>query len=194
MRIVRFIPVAPPTTGRRPSREFIPGLPFSRFEERAEASSAALGLSPRIQTENVDPSFALDVGRNQYFSTSILQRLAGLGTMPGESIVGITPLDLFVPILTFVFGEAQLEGQAALVSIKRLHQEFYGLPPEDDLLLDRLEKEILHEMGHTLGLHHCQNWECVMASTHSVERLDIRSNRFCSSCEQFLPASCRVLD
>ena len=194
MNIVRFVPVTPPITGRRESREFIPGLPFSRFEECTETVSTALGLSPRIYTENVDPSFALDMGRNQYFSSAILQRLASFCTVPGERVVGLTHLDIFVPILTFLFGEAQFEGQAALVSIKRLHQDFYGLPSEDDLLLDRLEKEILHETGHTMGLHHCQNWECVMASTHSVERLDIRSKHFCSSCEQFLSASCRVLD
>ncbi|MBI3470125.1 MAG: hypothetical protein HY013_02060, partial [Candidatus Solibacter usitatus] len=79
--------------------------------------------------------------------------------------------------LTFVFGEAQLEGRCALVSFHRLREEFYGLPARPDLLGERLLKEAVHEVGHTFGLRHCGRWSCVMALTHAVERLDPASPR-----------------
>jgi archaemetzincin len=87
-----------------------------------------------------------------------------------------------VPVLTFVFGEAQLDGNCAVVSMARLKEEFYGLPPREDLLHDRLVKEAAHELGHTFGLRHCGDWRCVMASSHAVERLDIKGAEFCKSC------------
>jgi archaemetzincin len=100
-------------------------------------------------------------------------------------------------VLTFVFGEAQLEGRCALVSLHRLREEFYGLPGSDALLRERLLKESVHELGHTFGLRHCDDWTCVMASTHAVERLDVKSVEFCRTCAHRLrweqPASSQIL-
>jgi uncharacterized peroxidase-related enzyme len=90
--------------------------------------------------------------------------------------------DLFVPVLTFVFGEAQLDGNCAVVSTARLDEEFYGLPARSDLLRERLVKEASHELGHTFGLRHCADWRCVMASSHAVERLDVKGADFCAAC------------
>jgi archaemetzincin len=87
-----------------------------------------------------------------------------------------------VPILTFVFGEAQLQGGCALVSTHRLHEEFYGLETREELTRERLLKEAVHELGHTFGLRHCRDWRCAMASTHAVERLDLKEAAFCPAC------------
>jgi archaemetzincin len=89
---------------------------------------------------------------------------------------------LFIPIFTFVFGEAQLGGRAALVSVRRLRQEFYGLAPDKAMLYARAEKEVLHELGHTLGLVHCRSFECVMRFSNSIEEVDLKSSDFCESC------------
>jgi archaemetzincin len=94
----------------------------------------------------------------------------------------VTCLDLYLPILTFVFGEAQLEGACAVVSAHRLRQETYGLPPDQMLLRERLLKEAVHELGHTFGLTHCADRSCVMASPHSVEWIDLKTAEFCPSC------------
>jgi archaemetzincin len=94
----------------------------------------------------------------------------------------VTDVDLYIPVLTFVFGEAQLGGRCALVSLHRLHEEFYGLPPSPELLRHRLVKESVHELGHVLGLRHCPDWRCVMASTHDVERIDLKGEEYCPSC------------
>ena len=105
---------------------------------------------------------------------------------PDARVLGITAQDLFVPVLTFVFGEAQLEGHCTVVSMHRLREEFYGLPPRDDLMRERLVKEAVHELGHTHGLRHCQDWRCVMSSSHGVERLDIKGADFCLPCHRTL--------
>jgi archaemetzincin len=96
--------------------------------------------------------------------------------------IGIAAVDLCIPILTFVFGEAQLGGRCALVSNFRLHQEYYGLPPDPGLMRARLLKEVLHETGHMMGLTHCGDYACAMAASHSVELLDLKEALYCKRC------------
>lgn len=107
----------------------------------------------------------------------------------GEKIVGITDVDIFIPILTFLFGEAQLSGQGALVSTHRLQNEFYGLPRDDKLLYERILKEVLHEFGHTFGLIHCKNYGCVMMSSSFVEGIDLKHWQFCRQCKVFVKSA-----
>jgi archaemetzincin len=106
----------------------------------------------------------------------------------GSRILAVTSLDLFVPVLTFVFGEAQLAGNCAVVSIHRLREEVYGLPPNPGLLAERLAKEAIHELGHTFGLRHCDDWNCAMASSHSVEWLDVKGADLCPACRKAIAA------
>jgi archaemetzincin len=144
---------------------------YDKFRMRAEILSPAL-----------DPSFALHAERQQYHSSEILasmQRYLNGGTW---RLLGITQLDLYIPILTFVFGEAQLGGTSAVVSYHRLQQEFYGLPPDRDLLANRLLIESVHELGHTLRLTHCHDYQCAMAPSHAVEWIDIKDSGFCEDC------------
>ncbi len=137
-------------------------------------------------TKTVDPSFAFDPYRNQYNSTAIIstfvQRFEGLK----GKIIGVTSIDLFVPVLTYVFGEAQLDGPVAVVSAHRLDDTLYGLPANPALTIERLIKEAVHELGHTFGLVHCRDYRCVMHSSTTVEEIDIKSENFCPSCEAFL--------
>jgi archaemetzincin len=139
-------------------------------------------VSCHVHEETFSADFAHDPARSQYHSTAILQRMQSLSSEPERRFLGVTELDLHIPVLTFVFGEAQLGGQCALVSLHRLREEFYGLPPSSELLWDRLVKESVHELGHVLGLRHCPDWRCVMASTHDVERLDLKGEEYCPSC------------
>jgi len=123
--------------------------------------------------------------RKQYHSTEILRELLPYAKKK-QHVLGVVDEDLYIPILTFVFGEAQLEGRCALMSGYRLHQEFYGLPADASLYMHRCEKEAVHELGHTLGLKHCQNFECVMRYSNSVADIDIKRNVFCPNCSQKL--------
>jgi len=146
------------------------------------------GIALRGADTRLDAAFAWDGVRNQYRSTRLLERLTR-EYATGLRILGVTSHDLYVPVLTFVFGEAQVSGLSAVVSTFRLREELYGLPGDGALLLDRLTKEAVHELGHTFGLRHCDDWTCVMASSNSVERLDIRTTSFCERCRVSVEAA-----
>ena len=124
--------------------------------------------------------------RKQYHSTFILSKILTNIPNDAEKIVGVTQVDIFIPILTYLFGEAQLGGKGALVSTYRLRNEFYGLPPNENLLYMRTLKEILHELGHTMGLVHCQDYECVMHFSTYVEDIDLKKSQFCPICRKIL--------
>jgi archaemetzincin len=156
------------------------------LETLAARLAAVFGLSCRVLSVPVDPTPFFDPERGQYWATAILRELAAAVEGSAVRLLGITEADLFVPVLTFVFGEAQLGGQCALVSLHRLREEFYGLPPNPALLMERAVKEAVHELGHTYGLRHCSDWRCVMASTHSVERLDLKEPQFCPACRRIV--------
>jgi archaemetzincin len=91
-------------------------------------------------------------------------------------------VDIFVPALTFIFGEAQLNGKHSIVSVCRLHEEFYTSVTNNELLFERTIKEILHELGHNFGLRHCVDWNCVMHASHGIEEVDIKGNSYCRNC------------
>ena len=147
---------------------------------------SGLGREFRVECEILpaepDPVFAFNLTRQQYHSTEILASLVRRATPASRHLLAVTPVDLYIPILTFVFGEAQLQGNCALVSTHRLRQEFYGLPPDSTLFRKRLLKEAVHELGHTLALAHCENYECVMSPSHGVEWIDLKGWHFCDGC------------
>lgn len=144
------------------------------------------GVRCRMDCRAVEPSDAYSPIRRQYHSTAILAQLAALDAGAGEKILGVADVDLFVPIFTFVFGEAQLGGRAALFSLRRLRQQFYGLPANDLLFHERCEKEAAHELGHAYGLTHCLRLECVMHFSNSIEQVDLKAGLFCVDCEELL--------
>jgi archaemetzincin len=131
----------------------------------------------------LDPAFARDPERGQVHSTRLLEALAAAYPAgDGDRVLGVADTDLYIPILTFVFGEAMLAGPAAVLSLTRLRPEFYGLPRDDSLLLARTVKEALHEIGHTRGLLHCRRPDCVMRASTSAGEVDLKPALFCSSC------------
>jgi archaemetzincin len=149
--------------------------------------SNAFELPVSIEESNyLDPSFAFDTYRNQFNSSYIIAALLDRFPAPSGKIIGITAVDLFVPVLTYVFGEAQLDGRIAVLSTYRLKEELYGLDPNPKLEHIRLLKEANHELGHTFGLIHCHNPECVMHSSTSAEEIDVKGKFFCDECEQMM--------
>jgi archaemetzincin len=127
-----------------------------------------------------DPSRALHPERRQYHSTELLASLSALPIT--DRVIGITAVDLYIPILTFVFGEAELGGRCAVISSHRLDDTFYGLRADAPLARTRTIKCAIHEIGHTHGLVHCDDYECVMAASHSVEWLDLKRESLCDRC------------
>lgn len=150
------------------------------------ALADSLRLPCRIAAGPIDPADTYHVIRRQYNSSQMLLRLTNLKCDPETKVLGIAGVDLFIPILTFVFGEAQLGNKAAVISIHRLKQSFYGLPDNDELLYERVEKEAIHELGHAFGLIHCEQFDCVMHFSNSIEQVDLKSNTFCNACASTL--------
>ncbi len=144
----------------------------------------AFNIETRIRHQRFDLSSVYDPSRNQYHSSGLLLQLIQAPSPETLKILGVTELDLFIPIFTFLFGEAQLSGIGAIVSAHRLHNPFYGLPENEDLFKKRLSKESVHELGHTFGLIHCFNLKCVMNTSTYVEDIDQKSAQFCRACER----------
>ncbi|MGQ9543016.1 MAG: archaemetzincin family Zn-dependent metalloprotease [Candidatus Bathyarchaeia archaeon] len=126
---------------------------------------------------------AYNPARNQYMSTAILKILSGLTRNPEEKVLGVTELDLYVPGLNFVFGEALYNGVAAVISTYRLSSTYAG---GEAIMLSRAAKEAIHELGHTLGLPHCVRRICVMSFSNNVFETDIKGEKFCKECKEKL--------
>jgi len=124
----------------------------------------------------------LSVEREQYFSTRIIAEAMKLTGDYNGKIILLTDVDIFVPVLTFIFGEAQLNGKHSILSVCRLHEEFYSGISNEKLLFERTIKEALHELGHCYGLRHCIDWDCVMHSSPGIEEVDIKGMTFCRNC------------
>jgi archaemetzincin len=131
---------------------------------------------------DVDIEESYSKERAQYYSTQIISdAIKKTGSVNGKIII-LTDVDLYIPVLTYVYGEAQLNGKHSIVSVCRLHEEFYSELTNDKLLVDRTIKEILHELGHNFGLVHCFDWDCVMHSSTSIEEVDIKGSNYCKEC------------
>lgn len=147
----------------------------------------AFGREVEIHQPWFDPERAFDPSRGQYNSTLLLAQLqGGPRASEGSRVLGVATVDLFIPVLSYVFGEAQLPGRAAVASLHRLVPEAYGLPADDALVESRLEKESVHELGHTFGLIHCRQPGCVMRASTYVEEIDLKTARFCEDCQEAL--------
>jgi len=126
--------------------------------------------------------FAFDAGRNQYGSIPVLEMLSRRSPADALKLLAVTERDLFIPVLTFVFGHAQLGGRVAVISLARLRQEFYGLAPDREVFLERASKEALHETGHTFGLVHCADRNCAMSLATNIRHIDAKRAEFCAAC------------
>jgi archaemetzincin len=126
-------------------------------------------------------------GREQADADDLLARLEARAR-DGVTLVGVTAVDVAIPIFSFVFGRARQDGRACLVSLARLDPAFYGLSSDAALLLERAVVEILHELGHVAGLGHCHDYACLMHFAASVESIDARGSAVCALCAPRLPS------
>jgi archaemetzincin len=164
------------------------------LERLAERCREEFGWEVRIDPPIAMPANAFDPKRNQFEAIHILRAVIDQAHADASRTLGVVNEDLFIPMLTFVFGQAQLKGRVALMSLARLRQEYYGLPPNASLFLKRTEKEALHELGHTFGLIHCADKGCVMALSNSIQQVDVKAAEYCRSCTILLRDSLRSLE
>lgn len=147
-----------------------------------QAVAAAIGGPVERLAPLPEPPGAFDSGRGQWSAPEMLLALLKARPAAAERILGVTARDLFVPVLSFVFGQAQMDGPTAVISTARISQAFSGLPEDRPLLLQRARKEALHELGHTYGLVHCPDAGCPMSLSVGVVQVDRKGESFCAAC------------
>jgi archaemetzincin len=130
------------------------------------------------------PIGALNSKRGQYDCKRILKYFVKCCPENCFRYIGITDVNIYVPVLKYVFGLAHLGGSCAIVSTFRLRPEFYSTTANKWLFYERIYKTVLHELGHTVGLTHCSNPKCVMFSSTRIKDTDNKEARFCETCKE----------
>ena len=155
------------------------------MEALAAEIERVFGCATETGTVLEDLSFALDQNRQQYHSTLILDQLAANTPHHCLKTIAIAQVDLFIPILTHVYGEAQLGGTASIVSTFRLNESRAGLNIAPRYI-ERIVKEAIHELGHTFNLRHCPEHTCIMHYCRNEEDVDRKSDELCRYCKIML--------
>lgn len=154
------------------------------LEELKGKLGKAFGCPVKIEPQTTELARAYNSSRKQYLSTTLLSTIGA--SEKGEKALGIVDVDLYVPGLNFVFGEADMGSGVAIISLFRLRQEHYALPPDKKLFLERAIKEAIHELGHTYGLGHCGDGMCIMYFSNTLTDTDRKQAAFCPKCRQIL--------
>lgn len=139
-------------------------------------------MSVGINESHIDLVNFYEPTRRQYDGNRLLKVVESNTSPEFVKAIGLFRVDLFIPILTFVFGQAYFKGTAGIASMYRLKNEQYGMKKDDALLFDRFRKVVIHELGHTFGLVHCLMPSCVMRSSTYVEEIDQKKHKFCHNC------------
>ncbi len=156
------------------------------FKDLIDALSKAFHAQITTSTIDFPLTRSYRAGRDQYDAAQLLKELRPFGGA-GEIDLYIFREDLFAGNLNFVFGLAQ--GSACMVSTHRLDPRLYGetdMAKASSLFRERLAKEAIHEVGHCLGLPHCDDKRCVMTFSESVEGVDSKGKGFCENCQKAL--------
>ncbi|MFN7133082.1 MAG: archaemetzincin family Zn-dependent metalloprotease [Myxococcales bacterium] len=148
----------------------------------AEPIRQQFGLEAQVGAPLADPAYAFNKDRKQYHSNAILRRLSALRSREHFGVLGVADVDLFLPDHEFVFGEADRESKVAMISLTRLRPEYGGQAQDAELLKSRARVEAVHEVGHLLGLSHCDDGRCVMFFSASVGDTDRKGLALCHDC------------
>lgn len=162
-------------------------VPLGRVPEIASKSIAAhiqgyTSLNTDVHPALAPPEYALDRHRLQYNAGTIIKRLEQETFSDYDKVIAILDLDVFIPILTHVFGEAKQGGKFGLVSLYRLRENPEGSTVPTALCLERASKVALHELGHLFGLVHCTDEKCLMHFSGNLQDLDRSPLYFCRYC------------
>jgi len=162
-------------------------VPRTLAEGVARTVSRSVEVPCRVLPTDTELELPQLATRSQADADALLHLLEARARSDGSILVGLTMADIGSPVFTFFFGLARHEGHAALVSLARLTPAYYGLPENDAVTLERARREVLHEIGHVTGLHHCDDAACLMRFAGNVEALDVRGGLFCEDCRARLP-------
>ncbi len=155
---------------------------------KREASSALRTIyncEVTVHDEQRVPEGAYDRSRDQYRAEQFIELVSRVGG--GEKNIGITSEDLYYRRRNYVFGLAYLNGDGSVISTNRLRTTSDGgfsAKSDESVFTGRVRKEIVHEIGHTLGLEHCEDNRCVMSFSPTVREVDRKEEEFCGTCSR----------
>jgi archaemetzincin len=152
----------------------------------AEAAGREFCLPVSIREGYIDITEFFDPTRRQYNGNKLLKEIDTLFASDNTKTIGLFSVDLFIPILTYIFGQAYLNGRSGIASYYRLNNERYGMNSNNKIAMERLQKEVIHELGHLFGLVHCHEPTCVMRSSTYVEDIDQKDICICRNCRTLL--------
>ena len=147
--------------------------------------SACFKLHAKILPAVTIPEFALDKRRLQYDAGIILKHFESMDFNNCDKVIGVLNEDLFVPIFSYVYGEAKQGAKFALVSLFRLNKNPDGSLPGQSLFYERVAKVALHEFGHLFNLFHCDEKRCLMHFSGDIQDLDNTPLYLCRYCSTF---------
>ncbi len=156
------------------------------LKDIAEAVKHEFLFSVNLKEGHLDLSEFYDPVRRQYNGIKLLKEVESAYSIDSGKTLGLFSVDLFIPILTYIFGQAFLNGRTGIASLYRLSNERYGMNTDNKSIVERFKKEVIHELGHTFGLIHCHIPTCVMRSSTYVEDIDQKSKNLCLKCRKDL--------
>lgn len=159
--------------------------PVKRIElmpRLSDGLASVMGMPCQVGDHLLAIDSAYDPERRQYSAPWLLHLMRSIEIAPGVIELGVTDADLYADGLTFVFGQAEMPGQWAIISLHRL--ALNGGRGDDDLLYRRALIEAVHEVGHTLGLAHCPDPGCVMHFSSGLEDTDRKGPELCAVCRR----------
>lgn len=150
------------------------------LESVAKALSETYGEEVEIEgIRGILDQTYLDQKRGQHNAWKLVESYLNLRG-DNEYLLLVVGGDLYAPGFNYIFGLAWRG--VAVISTYRLRQEFYGLEPDHELLVERAVKEAVHEIGHLHDLTHCIDPRCVMAFSNSIDDTDYKSHTLCKRC------------
>ena len=161
------------------------GVPAAVKREISTALRSVFDSDVSVHETQPVPNGSYDDRRDQYRAEEFIELASRIGSGPKN--VAVTTKDLYYRRRNYVFGLAYLDGNASVVSTYRLQTSSdggYSNKSAAEILADRVRKEVVHEIGHTLGLEHCENGRCVMNFSPTVREVDRKEEALCGTCQR----------
>lgn len=142
-----------------------------------EPLARILGIQSYVSKATLPkPAYAFNKTRNQYNAAAIIKRLSTVRENGAPYILAVTDFDIFEPDLPFVYGEANREAKGAVISVHRIRGDA-------TLMKKRVCTEVVHQVGHMIGLSLCEDTRCAMFSASNSPDTERRNLNLCANCK-----------